>query len=336
MAETKPRFFIATKIKTLRSALVTGVFLLAISSPSFADDPDVESKVVNGHKVDLVQEGQGDFRVRVDGKEVIKKQLPQAELNFEGVYTGAGRSYVVISRTVFNCGLHYEAIDLTGPTPVVSPQMGGCSGPAAISVVNGELQVTFRTPNNKVIIETFSRVPKIQILAGPGERQAPAAKGDAAGKASSGWSFPDDWSAWVGKYPQDRVKGLELLQIPQVKEALNAIIGAHEKKQIAELRVSVPIERHGDWIVAHGCMPHDCPSSNYTLAISGDVRDIILCLKTDGDASGTSTLRWFRTGQQTASKTFPFQTGAACTVEGADPMPALLGRAALDGDGKPL
>jgi hypothetical protein len=325
-----------TKAGIVCFALLTGVFLLSLAQQSLADDSEVDTRTVNGHKVELIQAGQGDYRVRVDGKEVIKKQRPQAEMNMEGVYTGGGKSFVVVSRTVFNCGLRYQVIDLSDGAPVVSSEMGNCSGAPSISVAEGILKMTFPAKSGRSLMTSFPGQTATETVDASAARQASGQTGATVANAGNAWVFPDDWSAWVGKYPQDRVRGVELLQIPQVKEALGAITGPKERKEMDELRVSNPIEQHGSWIVAYGCMPHDCPGSNYTLAISEDARDVVLCLKADNDAATMSTLRWFRTGQSPLSRTLPIQTGAECSAEGVDPIRALLGRAAVDENGKPL
>jgi hypothetical protein len=149
------------RARGLRLALVASICIVSLARPSFADDSDVDTRTVNGHKVELVQVGQGDYRVRVDGKEVIKKEPAKAELDIVGVYTGPGQSYLVVSRTAFKCGMRYQAIDLSGETPIVSPPMGTCSGPPKIDVVNGVLQLAFPTRTGKSLVASFPANPAI-------------------------------------------------------------------------------------------------------------------------------------------------------------------------------
>jgi hypothetical protein len=146
--------------------------------------------------------------------------------------------------------------------------------------------------------------------------------------------FPSRLELWVGKYSSDRIRGSNLFELPQVSALLKKYVDAEARAELKSLAVQSPIERRGDWIIAIGCMPHECPSDRYVLAIDGAAREMVLCIKEDDDDSRTTTLRWF--GRKPATSKFPIDAGADCASDGADPTTSLLASIAVDQDGHPL
>lgn len=162
----------------------------------------------------------------------------------------------------------------------------------------------------------------------------PLAAADASAEKKS-WNFPADWNLWIGKYPSDREDGVNFWQIPAIEEQLHLLLDSRARADLDELVVEVPIEQHGEWIVARGCMPHDCMSSAYAIAVRGDARAMLVCIRSEAD-TGHFYLRWFATGRPPKVEPLPSDEGQNCSVEGVDPVPALLAEAAVDDQGKPI
>jgi hypothetical protein len=85
-----------------------------------------------------------DHVVLVDGRPVVH-DTGDAFVTIPGVYEGGGRAYALISEATGGnaCASLYQAIDLSGPVPAVSPRFGNCNDLPHVSVVAGALRVWF-------------------------------------------------------------------------------------------------------------------------------------------------------------------------------------------------
>jgi hypothetical protein len=135
-----------------------------------------------------------------------------------------------------------------------------------------------------------------------------------AGPVARAGDDPGDLKAFVGKYPFDRVNGRSLLQAPELRARLQALLGRSGVNDVNRLSVSVPVEEHSGWIVAHGCRPHNCSEEQWTVAVSLSDYSVRACLGIEG-----RPVRYRATGrkpvEQPPKKEFP-------CLETADAMPA--------------
>lgn len=83
--------------------------------------------------------------------------------------------------------------------------------------------------------------------------------GCTAAQAASDWT---PLLAWVGKYPSDSIAqhGGGLLSQPPIRDGLKKLLPRTEISALARYDVETQIEKHGEYIVANKCLPHDCPS----------------------------------------------------------------------------
>jgi hypothetical protein len=118
-----------------------------------------------------------------------------------------------------------------------------------------------------------------------------------AGPIARAGDDPGDLKAFVGKYPFDRVNGPSLLQAPELRSRLQALLGRSGVNDIDRLSVSVPVEEHAGWIVAHGCRPHNCSEEQWTLAVSLSDYSVRVCLGIEG-----LPVRYGATGKKTVEQ----------------------------------
>ena len=79
----------------------------------------------------------------MDGR-VLANDADDNRVLIQDVYKGGGRTYVLIAEQSGGsaCPSLYQAIDLSGGTPVASPRFGNCSDVPRVGVVGGALQVS--------------------------------------------------------------------------------------------------------------------------------------------------------------------------------------------------
>jgi hypothetical protein len=93
---------------------------------------------------------------------------------------------------------------------------------------------------------------------------------------------PVELKAFIGKYPFDRINGRSLLQVPELRARLQALLGRAGINDIERMSVSVPVEEHAGWLVAHGCQPHDCGDEQWTVAVNLSDYGVRVCLGHEG------------------------------------------------------
>lgn len=93
---------------------------------------------------------------------------------------------------------------------------------------------------------------------------------------------PGRLRAFIGKYPFDRVNGHSLLQVPELRSRLQALLGRSGVNDIERLSVSVPAEEHSGWLVTHGCRPHNCSEEQWTVAVNLSDYSVSACLGIEG------------------------------------------------------
>jgi hypothetical protein len=125
---------------------------------------------------------------------------------------------------------------------------------------------------------------------------------------------PGDLKAFIGKYPFDRVGGHSLLQTPELRSRLQALLGRAGVNDIDRMPVSVPVEEHAGWLVAHGCRPHDCGEEQWTVAVNLSDYGVRACLGLEGQP-----VRYAATGRKPVE--LPPKKEFPCP-EGADAVPA--------------
>lgn len=125
---------------------------------------------------------------------------------------------------------------------------------------------------------------------------------------------PGDLRAFIGKYPFDRVHGRSLLQAPELRSRLQALLGRAGANDIDRMSVVVPVEEHAGWLVAHGCRPHDCSEEQWTVAVNLSDYSVRACLGLEGQP-----VRYAATGRKPIE--LPPKRDLPCP-ESSDAVPA--------------
>ena len=99
-------------------------------------------QVVGGKTVRVVA-AQGGHQISVDGQ-TLAVDRDDDRVVIRSVHQGGGRTYVLIQEQSggIACPAMYQAIDLSGPKPTISPPVGNCSDVPRVSVVGGAFQLT--------------------------------------------------------------------------------------------------------------------------------------------------------------------------------------------------
>lgn len=128
-----------------------------------------DRRMVAGRTVEVVAAGTA-HRIVVDGQ-VLATDADDDRVAIQGVYQGGGRTYVLLEEQSGGnaCPSMYQAIDLGGGAPTISPQFGNCSDLPRASVGNGALRIS---------VPAFRAAPAVSYAfrAGRLTRLGPASK----------------------------------------------------------------------------------------------------------------------------------------------------------------
>ncbi len=113
---------------------------------------------------------------------------------------------------------------------------------------------------------------------------------------------------WKGKYPFEPIKGREFLDVPEVSVRLQAALGEEAFKTIKLMQTAPPIEEKEGWLIATGCMPHDCPN-NWSVLINLKTYDLFACLHEESYDPPTQTEIFGGTGFPRVNKTLQNNNG---------------------------
>jgi hypothetical protein len=102
-------------------------------------------------------------------------------------------------------------------------------------------------------------------------------------------------SAYVGKYPFDKVRGMAFTQHPVVVRAVKAaLLGSIIQSRVLDPNsTSGPIARQGDFIVSWACEPHNCGFHQWAIVLTGSGRKAAVCYYNEDLSEGA---RWFVDG----------------------------------------
>jgi S1-C subfamily serine protease len=89
---------------------------------------------------------------------------------------------------------------------------------------------------------------------------------------------PSDMKIWVGKYPHDRVRGLPFFEHPEIQILINGALGFDAIAQLEQMGTVDLIKEQSDWLIAHGCQPHDCIEHQWLVAINLSSLETRVCL----------------------------------------------------------
>ena len=111
-------------------------------TPAAATGTVQDQHVIEGHTVQIMAQGNG-HQVVVDDR-VLANDTEDDRVLIQDVYRGGGRTYVLIAEQSGGnaCPSFYQAVDLSGGTPVASPRFGNCSDVPRVGVVGGALRVS--------------------------------------------------------------------------------------------------------------------------------------------------------------------------------------------------
>lgn len=79
--------------------------------------------------------------------------------------------------------------------------------------------------------------------------------------AASRRALPSDLERYVDEYPE------ELRKLPAITARLRTLLGKQYSDFVASIQVQGPTTKVGDFLLAHGCLPHACTISEAAFAI---------------------------------------------------------------------
>lgn len=217
--------------------------ILLLSGPATASDSSV---TVNGRTVSVAR-ADGRFQVTVDGRTVIDDKDDQG-VTIQGTYEGGGRAYALIAEASGGnaCAAQFQAIDLSGQKPLVSPVFGTCSDLPDASVADGALRVSMKRTDGLASDVFVYSGGKLTTAARPvdltptGPARAP--DGDLAALVAGNYAF-------------------DLIKLSAVAGPLRRAMGPaafDEARRMALGGPSSPGEAHGDLTVVEACEAHNC------------------------------------------------------------------------------
>lgn len=99
-------------------------------------------------------------------------------------------------------------------------------------------------------------------------------------------------SAYIGKYPSDKVAGISLYNNPKFRILVSgAAPNMSIRTTVLTNGVETPVERQGALLVARVCEPHNCNGHQWTVAILLPNGPAAICYH-DGDLMDGDA-RWF-------------------------------------------
>lgn len=111
-------------------------------------------------------------------------------------------------------------------------------------------------------------------------------------------SEPASWNAkalasWIGKYPTTTVnrKNVSILAAAPIKELLNSVVPASERKLLESYHVETPVTQMGNFMVINKCKPHDCPSEHAMVVVDMEKQRLWAGFFTRGE--NRTALRWY-------------------------------------------
>jgi hypothetical protein len=143
----------------------------------------------------------------------------------------------------------------------------------------------------------------------PGE--PPAAEAETASQASPPLASTAETglTAYVGKYPFDKVDGVAWTDHPVVRAGIAATVGdAAVRKAIQSTPgPAAPIEMHGDKIAAWACEQHNCGPHQWAVFIDPRTGATDVCYHDDSASPDES--RWFLAGGKEEKRAGSCQIG---------------------------
>jgi uncharacterized protein len=103
--------------------------------------------------------------------------------------------------------------------------------------------------------------------------------------------------AWIGKHPAERINGHAIYDVDELKFRLKIELGDDVAAKLPKMLVADKVIEQDGWLLLHGCTPHMCNTSHYTLAIDLATYSVMACVRheaRDGEFltyGGTGALR---------------------------------------------
>ncbi|MCB1510699.1 MAG: trypsin-like peptidase domain-containing protein [Hyphomicrobiaceae bacterium] len=98
------------------------------------------------------------------------------------------------------------------------------------------------------------------------------------------FSDPAALRAWVGKHPLQKVKGRQIVEVPELDARVRAAIGDKATEELRLMAGPGKVEERDGWLAATGCMAHDCSDQHWGLYVNLTNYDVLACTR--------STLKW--------------------------------------------
>lgn len=136
---------------------------------------------------------------------------------------------------------------------------------------------------------------------------------------------PADLRGWVGKHPHDRVRGHILLDVPDLKARLTAVLGAEAVAALRPMTVAEPVVDQNGWLLFGGCTPHACNTGHFAAVVNLVSYDVWACARLENPAADTDTLLWGGPDRPAQPRPQPPEEDDLCAMPtGPDGLKAFL------------
>ncbi len=108
------------------------------------------------------------------------------------------------------------------------------------------------------------------------------------------------------------MKGRSLLDVPELNARLGVLLGEERLTALGAMAVSSPVTESQGWILAAGCMPHNCGSEHYAVAVDTRSYDVLACVVRSRTGGPGSDVVWTGTDRRTVERTVE-DADEACT-----------------------
>lgn len=139
------------------------------------------------------------------------------------------------------------------------------------------------------------------------------------------FSGPADLRAWLDRHPHDRVRGHILLDVPDLKHRLTAVLGADTVAALRPMTVAEPVTEQNSWLLFGGCTPHACNTGHFAVVVNLVSYDVWACARLENPDADTDTLLWGSPDRPAQPRPQPPEDDDLCAVPtGPDGLKAFL------------
>jgi hypothetical protein len=97
--------------------------------------------------------------------------------------------------------------------------------------------------------------------------------------ALAGDADPAELRPWIGRYPYEKIDGRPILAVPELAARLQAAVGDDAMAAIPAMTVSGTVIEERGWLVIAGCLPHQCDTQHYAVAVDLGTYAVRACMR---------------------------------------------------------